>query len=125
MAIEILATQVADNIGKSLKIYVLRSFDTCRKAVRALRESGKYPEILDIRVDGIPATDLVKFHEKFGDALVNRRSTTWQNLSQKERNTDPMTLLASYPTLMKRPVIEDDGTLYLGWSAEVRTALLG
>ncbi|MEO1152879.1 MAG: ArsC/Spx/MgsR family protein, partial [Pseudomonadota bacterium] len=35
----------------------------------------------------------------------------------------PSALLAQHPTLMKRPVIEVDKALHLGWTAEVRAAL--
>jgi arsenate reductase-like glutaredoxin family protein len=34
-------------------------------------------------------------------------------------------LLAAHPALMKRPLIERDGELFLGWSADVQKALLG
>lgn len=69
--------------------------------------------------------DLQRFRAAFGDALVNRRSTTWRGLSEDERAGDPLELLAAHPTLMKRPVIEaDDGTLYLGWDKAVQAALL-
>jgi arsenate reductase len=32
-------------------------------------------------------------------------------------------LLADHPTLMKRPLIEDGDTLYLGWGDDVRAEL--
>lgn len=36
----------------------------------------------------------------------------------------PLALLAVQPTVMKRPLIEADGRLYLGWTKEVQGALL-
>lgn len=108
-----------------MKVYALKSCDTCRKAIRSLQKAGKDPEILDVRADGIPALKLAGFYENFGDDLVNRRSTTWRNLSEQDRTTDPLTLLADHPTLMKRPVIENAGQLYLGWDTKVQAALLG
>ena len=42
--------------------------------------------------------------------LLNRRSTTWRQLSDPERQqaeTDPLPLLLEHPTLIKRPVITD------------------
>jgi arsenate reductase-like glutaredoxin family protein len=34
-------------------------------------------------------------------------------------------LLSQNPTVMKRPVIDQDGALYLGWKADVQAALKG
>ena len=62
----------------------------------------------------------------FGEAFVNRRSTTWRGLSETERAGDPVALVSAHPTLMKRPVIEDDdGRLHLGWGKDVQNSLLG
>ena len=62
-------------------------------------------------------------HGQFGAALLNTRSTTWRGLDAAERVKDPLELLAAHPTLMKRPLIDDDGTLYLGWGKDVQAAL--
>lgn len=60
---------------------------------------------------------------QFGDALVNTRSTTWRGLSEQERARAPDALLAEHPPLMKRPLIDADGTLYLGWTKDTQSAL--
>ena len=97
--------------------------DTCRKAVRALRDAGHAVEVVDLRRDGLSAAELARFHETFGEALVNRRSTTWRGLSEEARAGAPRDLLAAHPALMKRPVIDDGTRLWLGWGPEVRAAL--
>ncbi len=96
-------------------LYGLKSCDACRAALRALPEV----EFVDVR-PGLPPETLARFLDAFGDALVNRRSTTWRGLSEAERGAAPRALLAAHPTLMKRPVIEADGALHLGWSAGTR-----
>ena len=103
-----------------MKVYGLKACDTTRAASKALGV-----EVLDVRSVPLEAGELVRFFEAFGDALVNKRSTTWRGLSEAERAGDPLALLAEHPTLMKRPVIEADGQLYLGWSKDVQGALLG
>ncbi len=108
-----------------MRVFALKSCDTCRKAIRELVAAGHNPQITDVRADGVDAADLARFWQAFGDDLVNRRSTTWRNLSEGERLSDPMTLLAAHPTLMKRPVIDVDGQLSLGWGADVRAKHLG
>lgn len=66
---------------------------------------------------------LQKALETFGDQLVNRRSTTWRGLSETERETPALALLKAHKALMKRPLIEADGALYLGWDAKVQSTL--
>lgn len=106
-------------------VHMLKTCDTCRKSVKALQAAGLEPKLVEIRDDGITQGDLARFHAEFGEALVNRRSTTWRNLSEDERARDPLELVADHPTLMKRPVIEtDDGRLFLGWDKTVQAAVL-
>ncbi|KMW56279.1 ArsC family protein [Candidatus Rhodobacter oscarellae] len=57
--------------------------------------------------------------------MINTRSTTWRGLTETERAGEPIALLKAHPTLMKRPVIDDNGALYLGWDKAVQAALLG
>lgn len=102
-----------------MRLFGLKNCDTCRKALKALQSA----ELVDVRADGVPDAVMAQAFEQFGDALVNNRSTTWRQLSEEERNTAPLALLAQHPTLMKRPLIEADGTLYLGWGKDVQAAL--
>ncbi|MGH1576306.1 ArsC/Spx/MgsR family protein [Planktotalea sp.] len=102
-----------------MKLYGLKNCDTCRKAMKALDNV----EFVDVRGDGVPLDVLQSAQEKFGAALLNTRSTTWRNLDEDARKGDPLALLQEHPTLMKRPLIDDGGTLHLGWSKDVQAAL--
>ena len=73
----------------------------------------------------LPADVMGHAFEAFGEALVNRQSTTWRGLSEAERAQEALTLLAAHPTLMKRPLIDAGGALYLGWGKDTQHALLG
>ncbi|MFX0544093.1 arsenate reductase family protein [Roseovarius sp. S1116L3] len=103
-----------------MKIYGLKNCDTCRKAAKALPQA----ELFDIRERPVPEDVLVRAQETFGSALLNTRSTTWRGLPDEARSEPPLDLLRGYPALMKRPLIDDGGTLYLGWGADVQAALL-
>ncbi len=109
----------------NVHIYCLKTCETCKKAIKSLGAAGHELQITDVRADGLSDADRKRFLREFGDALVNRSSTTWRGLSEDQQIRDPATLLAEHPTLMKRPVIEADGKLYLGWKADVQKALLG
>ncbi|SFD54787.1 ArsC/Spx/MgsR family protein [Roseivivax sediminis] len=100
-------------------IYGLKTCDTCRKARKALPEA----QFVDIREAGLPEEVRDRAIAAFGDALVNSRSTTWRGMTEAERADAPEVQLGTHPALMKRPLIDDGGTLHLGWSAEVQRAL--
>lgn len=100
-------------------LYGLKTCDTCKKARKALADI----DFMDVREDGVPAGVLAAAHDRFGDKLLNTRSTTWRNLPEGERSQDPMALLKAHPTLMKRPLIVDADQMYLGWDKTVQAAL--
>ncbi|WP_298915116.1 ArsC/Spx/MgsR family protein [uncultured Roseobacter sp.] len=102
-----------------MQIYGLKNCDTCRKAMKALPQAV----LVDVRADGISAELTKRALVKFGDALINTRSTTWRGLDETERARDPVDLLKSHPALMKRPLIVDGENIYLGWAPSVQAEL--
>ena len=100
-------------------IYGLKNCDTCRKALKNLPDAM----LVDVRADGVPREVLVAAQDQFGAALLNTRSTTWRGLDAAARDGDALDLIAAHPALMKRPLIDVGGTLYLGWTKEVQAAL--
>ncbi|MEM0929933.1 MAG: ArsC/Spx/MgsR family protein [Pseudomonadota bacterium] len=109
----------------SLTLTGLKNCDTCKKAMKALTEAGLKPSFVDIRTEADLKTLVPQWLEAVGsDLLINKRSTTWRNLSEDERNAGPSALLQAHPTLIKRPVIETGKTIYVGWTKDVQAALL-
>lgn len=111
-----------------MKIYGIKSCDTCRKARKWLDEQGIEHEWIDLREDGLEAADLDRWLAALSpEALVNRRSTTWRQLAEDDRPAmDAVAVrpvLMAHPTLVKRPVFEQAGTVRVGFTPEVRKAL--
>jgi arsenate reductase-like glutaredoxin family protein len=102
-----------------IEIWGLKTCDTCRKALAALPGAT----FRDVRAQPLTEGEIAALLAQFGDALVNRASTTWRGLSDTDRALPPATLLAAHPTLMKRPVIRAGDAWHLGWTPAVRTAL--
>jgi len=102
-----------------MKLYGLKNCDTCRKALKALPDA----RLVDVRADGICLELLQAAEAQFGAALLNTRSTTWRGLDDSQRARPALELLQEHPALMKRPLIEANGTLYLGWTKDVQAAL--
>jgi len=102
-----------------MEIYGLKTCDTCRKAIKALPDA----RFVDVRAEGVPDAVMAAARSAFGDALVNTRSTTWRDLDAVARQGAPDALLAEHPTLMKRPLIVDGDSMYLGWTKDVQARL--
>ncbi|MCE0505347.1 MULTISPECIES: ArsC/Spx/MgsR family protein [unclassified Roseivivax] len=102
-----------------MKIYGIKTCDSCKKAQKALPDA----EFVDVREDGLPSDVLTAALDRFGDRLLNTRSTTWRELSEEERKKQPVWLIAAHPTLMKRPLIVKGEEMHLGFDATTREAL--
>lgn len=103
--------------GNFMQFYGLKACDSCRKARKALQ--NQQVEYIDVREGYVPDAVLQAALEKFGDALLNRASTTWRGLDEVARAGDPLALLKAHPTLMKRPLIVRDEGMTLGWKPDV------
>ncbi|MEL7464431.1 MAG: ArsC/Spx/MgsR family protein [Pseudomonadota bacterium] len=115
----------------ALTFWGLKSCDTCKKAQKALEAAGVDLTVKDVRADGVDEATIAAWLAAVGgDALVNRRSTTWRGLSDAEKAETEAegdcaaALLAANPTLIKRPVIVDGVAVHVGWTKDVQAALL-
>lgn len=110
-------------------VFGIRNCDTCRQARRWLDGEGRDYRWVDLRAEPIAESRLRRWLESVGsDKLINRRSATWRSLEAGERAQadEPgaaVGLLARHPTLVKRPVIEVDGRILVGFTDEIRSAL--
>jgi arsenate reductase len=97
------------------QIFGIKTCDTCRKAAKALPDAA----FVDVRTDGISDEMLTAALDQFEGKVVNTRSTTWRGLDESQRRGAPLALLKAHPTLMKRPLIAVDNTLFLGWNSDI------
>ena len=112
-----------------MKLYGIKTCDTCRKALKAFQAAGKPVSFVDLRVDGFTETDLDRWLEAVGwEVLLNRRSTSWRALSDEDKadpdTTKARTLMLAHPTLIKRPVFEDDTKIVVGFGKTQQSLLL-
>ena len=112
-----------------LTLYGIKNCDTVKKARRWLEDHGVDYQFHDFRQDGLDKKQLTNWVETLGwEAIVNKRSTTWRNLSDKEKeistNQQAIKLLLANPTLIKRPVVTNNTTLVVGFNeAEFKTLM--
>ncbi|HEX7048383.1 MAG TPA: Spx/MgsR family RNA polymerase-binding regulatory protein [Gammaproteobacteria bacterium] len=109
-------------------LYGLKNCDSCRKARKWLDANGLEYDFIDVR-DDVPSVHTLKaWHAALGDGLLNRRGTTWRQLSDAEKaraeNALPA-LLQDHPALIKRPVLVNEHKLLSGFDENTwRKALM-
>ncbi len=107
-----------------MRLYGLKNCDSCKKALKEIRNAGKDIEFIDIRNSPVSHDTIQEWLDQHGDkVLVNRKSTTWRNLNDAERETRALILLQAHPTLIKRPIIVAGDYSFVGWNADIKFTL--
>jgi Spx/MgsR family transcriptional regulator len=106
----------------------IKNCDTVRSARRWLDENEVQYSFLDLRSDEFVRHTLGQWLEKVSwTDLLNKSSTTWRGLDDKERSdldeARAMTLMMRHPTLIKRPVLHLGDAIEIGFSPERYTEL--
>lgn len=106
-----------------MKIYGIKNCDTMKKAMTWLDENGIAYEFIDYKKAGIAAVGLPDWNQRAGwETLLNRRGLMWKKLSEAERadvdEAKALQLMAQYPALIKRPVLDTGKQLLVGFSPE-------
>jgi len=101
-------------------LYGISNCDKCRKALKWFAHQDIDVTFHDLRKDGLNASMARRWLALCdADELLNRRSTTWRNLTQADRvmadDDAVIKLLLDHPTLVKRPLIENGSTLIVGY----------
>ncbi len=101
-------------------LYGIPTCDTCKKAQKELVAAGHEVTFRDIRANPLSPAEIDRLVTEFGDRLINKSSTTWRGFSDFLKASEPEAQIAAQPAVMKRPVIERDGRMTLGWDEAAR-----
>ena len=113
-----------------MKVFGLKTCDTCRKVRKKLDAAKVAYEFHDVREDGVTKAQISRWAKKAGwEKMLNKSSTTWRALPDADKmglgEAKAVALMAAHPTLMKRPIIErGDTEVFVGWSKEVEAAVI-
>ncbi len=103
--------------------YGIKNCDTMKKAMAWLDNHGIAYEFVDYKKTGVIEQHLADWNTRAGwQALLNTRGLMWKKLTEEER-TDvdeckALGLLARYPAMIKRPVLDTGSDLLVGFDAE-------
>ena len=104
-----------------LTIYGIKSCDTCRKARKFLDEHNIEHDFHDLRENGLDIQMLERWAQRMGwERLLNKQSLTWRKIPEVDRNDmtrdKAFAAIIDNPTLIKRPVLETDKFIAVGFS---------
>ena len=111
-----------------LKMYGIKNCDTMKKAMTCLDAQGIDYEFIDYKKAGIAAAHLPDWNRRAGwKVLLNTRGLMWKKLSEEQRadvdEAKALALMAEYPSLIKRPVLDTGKILLVGFDADAYAKL--
>lgn len=106
-----------------IKIFGIKNCDTMKKAFTWLESQRIAYEFIDYKKTGIAESCLPNWIEQAGwEKLLNTRGLMWRKLTEIERTAvdgqKALALMAQYPSLIKRPVLDTGSQILVGFSPE-------
>ncbi len=112
----------------TVTIYGIKNCDTMKKARAWLDEHHVDYRFHDYKAEGIDRAHLERWTDAAGwETVLNRAGTTFRKLPDAERadlsRDKAIALMLSQPSMIKRPVLEADGKLLVGFKPEIYDGL--
>ena len=103
-----------------ITVYGIPNCDTVRKARKWLGANKVDFIFFDMRKDGLNAQIVNDWIKQVPlDVLINKRGPSWRKLTDKQRDsltkTNAAKLILAHPTIVKRPVIDNEGVYVVGF----------
>lgn len=108
----------------TITIYGIRNCDTIRKARNWLEVRGVDHAFVDYRAEGLDHEQLAAWEKSAGwEKLLNKASATFKGLSVTDKEgldrNRALALMQAHPTLIKRPVLDVNGAITIGFKPEI------
>ena len=106
-----------------IKVFGIKNCDTMKKAMAWLTENSVAFEFIDYKKAGVAESHLADWTARATwQKLLNTRGLMWKKLSEEERadvdEAKALKLMAQYPSLIKRPVLDTGSKLLVGFTPE-------
>lgn len=108
-----------------MKVYGITNCNTVKKAIDWLKANHVPYEFHDFKKLGVSAEKLNEWDKAVGyEKVMNKQGLTYKGLSLEEKTSitdsaSALKILQEKTSMIKRPVIEDNGFLYFGFDEEV------
>ena len=108
----------------AITIYGVKNCDTMKKARAWLDRKGVTYAFHDYKAEGIDRAHLDRWIDHAGwETVLNRAGTTFKKLDDADKadldREKAIALMLAQPSMIKRPVLEADGKLIVGFKPEV------
>ena len=107
----------------AITIYGIKNCDTMKKARAWLDGHGVAYSFHDYKAEGIGRDKLEGWARQVGwETLLNRAGTTFRKLTDRDKSAltekKALALMQAEPSMIKRPVLDIGGKLFVGFRAE-------
>ncbi|MEW8084015.1 MAG: ArsC family reductase [Candidatus Thiodiazotropha endolucinida] len=111
-----------------VKLYGIPNCDTMKKTRRWLDEHGIAYQFHNYKKVGVDEKLLRQWVDRVGwEALLNRRGMMWRRLDDSVKaeinEENAIRVMLETPSIIKRPVLETDKTLNVGFTEEAYSKL--
>jgi len=112
-----------------MRLFGIPNCNSVKKARAWLARHGVEISFHDFKKQGVSAELLQAWLKQVGlEKLVNRQGTTWRQLTDEAKaaamhEAGAISLMLEKPSVIKRPVLEKDGKIYLGFDEAVYQTL--
>ena len=108
----------------TVTIYGIKNCDTMKKARAWLAEHSIEAEFHDYKASGIDRAHLERWCNEAGwETVLNRAGTTFRKLDDAQKQDldadKAIALMLAQPSMIKRPVLEADGRLLVGFEPDL------
>jgi len=106
----------------NITLYGIPNCDTVKKARTWLAEQDREFTFHDFKKQGLERATAAQWLTQIDwQTLVNRKGTTWRNLSDERKaavtdNASALDLILETPSVVKRPVLDRGGKFSVGFS---------
>lgn len=103
-------------------VYGIPNCDTIKKTLDWYKAKNIAVEFYDFKKSGISKDKLTYWCNKVGyELLLNKKSTTWRSLAKEDQQkiigqAEAIDLMAKYTSVIKRPVIELNDHVLVGFN---------
>ena len=113
----------------SIVLYGIKNCDTMKKARAWLDAHNVAYDFHDYKTAGIDKARLAGWLNELGwEVLLNRAGTTFRKLPEADKQdltaAKAIALMLAQPSMIKRPVLDADGRLLVGFKPEVYKSAL-
>lgn len=111
-----------------LTLYGIANCDTIKKARKWLNDQGIEYQFHDYKKLGVDEKTLKNWIKQVGwEVLLNKRGTTWRKLDEATKESvdeaSAIQIMLDNPSIIKRPVLDVNGQITVGFKADIYQTL--